>query len=176
MENSKTYLFFNGSNENNLNNNENLIYSNKINSNLFSSETNNELLKRIDYLSKKNQEKDIQILTLKTDVNSLATDKSCLNNKIIKMNKQIQQLILELDNLNKELNKKKLLKTNLNDLNNPNGNNSQFQLNNLKNKILNLQSKLSEKDNKIFEYQNMILDLKNDNNKIFANSEKNSNN
>lgn len=92
------------------------------------------------------------------------------------MNKQIQQLILELDNLNKELNKKKLLKTNLNDLNNPNGNNSQFQLNNLKNKILNLQSKLSEKDNKIFEYQNMILDLKNDNNKIFANSEKNSNN
>jgi hypothetical protein len=85
-------------------------------------------------------------------------------------------LILELDNLNKELNKKKLLKTNLNDLNNPNGNNSQFQLNNLKNKILNLQSKLSEKDNKIFEYQNMILDLKNDNNKIFANSEKNSNN
>ena len=176
MENSKTYLFFNGSNENNLNNNENLIYSNKINSNLFSSETNNELLKRIDYLSKKNQEKDIQILTLKTDVNSLATDKSCLNNKIIKMNKQIQQLILELDNLNKELNKKKLLKTNLNDLNNPNGNNSQFQLNNLKNKILNLQSKLSEKDNKIFEYQNMILDLKNDNNKIFANSEKKSNN
>ena len=176
MENSKTYLFFNGSNENNLNNNENLIYSNKINSNLFSSETNNELLKRIDYLSKKNQEKDIQILTLKTDVNSLSTDKSCLNNKIIKMNKQIQQLILELDNLNKELNKKKLLKTNLNDLNNPNGNNSQFQLNNLKNKILNLQSKLSEKDNKIFEYQNMILDLKNDNNKIFANSEKNSNN
>ena len=176
MKNSKTYLFFNGSNENNLNNNENLIYSNKINSNLFSSETNNELLKRIDYLSKKNQEKDIQILTLKTDVNSLATDKSCLNNKIIKMNKQIQQLILELDNLNKELNTKKLLKTNLNDLNNPNGNNSQFQLNNLKNKILNLQSKLSEKDNKIFEYQNMILDLKNDNNKIFANSEKNSNN
>lgn len=57
MENSKTYLFFNGSNENNLNNNENLIYSNKINSNLFSSETNNELLKRIDYLSKKIKKK-----------------------------------------------------------------------------------------------------------------------
>ena len=173
MENpSKTYIFLNGANENNLNNNENLIYSNKINSNFTLSETNNELLKKIDYLSKKNQEKDIQILTLKTDVNSLTSDKNCLNNKIIKMNKQIQQLVLELDNLNKDLNKKNLSKTNINDINYLNGKNNQIQLNNLENKIINLKSKLSEKDNKIFDYQKRILDLKNDNNNIISNSGK----
>ncbi len=54
------------------------------------------------------QEKDYEIWTLKKENTSLKLDKKNLNNKVIKMNKQIQQFALKLENINQELHKKEV--------------------------------------------------------------------
>ena len=135
---------------------------------------NKSLISQIEDLKRANKDKEIQITSLKTDVNTLETDKKLITKENEKLNEDIKNLnnLLHIrDNQINEIMKKN--DENIKEINNAYNvqiKNYEETLKNSQNIQINnnsLTEKMLLKDKEIINMQKIIYDLKQDNKKIF---------
>ena len=136
---------------------------------------NKSLISQIEELKRENKEKEIQISSLKTDLNSLEVDKNILIKENEKLDEKINgmnNILISKDNKINEITKKS--EQNINEINNA----YNTQIRNYEDTLKNMQTikidnntlieKLVLKDKEIINMQKMIFDLKQENKKIFT--------
>ena len=135
---------------------------------------NKSLISQIEELKRANKAQEIQISSLKTDLNSLEVDKNILIKENEKLDEKINgmnNILISKDNKINEISKKS--EQNINEINNS----YNVQIRNYEDTLKNMQSikidnntlieKLVLKDKEIINMQKMIFDLKQENKKIF---------
>ena len=135
---------------------------------------NKSLISQIEELKRANKAQEIQISSLKTDLNSLEVDKNILikeNEKLDEKVNGMNNILISKDNKINEISKK--TEQNINEINNA----YNVQIRNYEDTLKNMQTikidnntlleKLVLKDKEIINMQKMIFDLKQENKKIF---------
>ena len=139
------------------------------------SKMNRDLNKKIHQINKNIENKDMDILTLKTEISSLELEKKSHISKIDKLNEKIKNLLNELNKRDEQI-KSISISTDkkLDEINSAFNNHLQdysnvlFQSQNLEREINDLNIKLKDRENKINNFQKIISELKNENEKLLS--------
>ena len=141
------------------------------------SKINRDLNKKINQINNNIENKDMDILTLKTEISSLELEKKSHISKIDKLNEKIKNLLNELNKRDEQI-KSISISTDkkLDEINSAFNNhlidysNVLFQSQTLEREVSDLNIKLQDRENKISNFQKIIADLKNENEKLFSNN------